>query len=121
VLTRAMIKDMFWATCISISVVSAVNVLLWVWGAFFTSPMVMNFAPWLLLPYSSLMAGAQSPSTVCATSSRDHSRCVQQVRLEGGLQSCRADRRARRRLSAVGPAGSHRCAVHYVEPIEGAE
>ena len=33
VLTRAMIKDMFWATCISISVVSAVNVLLWVWGA----------------------------------------------------------------------------------------
>jgi hypothetical protein len=28
-----MIKDMFWATCISISVVSAVNVLLWVWGA----------------------------------------------------------------------------------------
>ena len=25
-----MIKDMFWATCISISVVSAVNVLLWV-------------------------------------------------------------------------------------------
>ena len=33
VLTRDMIKDMFWATCISISVVSAVNVLLWVWGA----------------------------------------------------------------------------------------
>jgi hypothetical protein len=33
VLTSAMIKDMFWATCISISVVSAVNVLLWVWGA----------------------------------------------------------------------------------------
>jgi hypothetical protein len=33
VLTRAMIKDMFWATCISISVVSALNVLLWVWGA----------------------------------------------------------------------------------------
>ena len=33
VLTRAMIKDMFWATCISISVVSAVNVLLLVWGA----------------------------------------------------------------------------------------
>jgi len=32
-LTLAMIKDMFWATCISISVVSAVNVLLWVWGA----------------------------------------------------------------------------------------
>ena len=28
-----MIKDMFWATCISISVVSAVNVLLWMWGA----------------------------------------------------------------------------------------
>jgi hypothetical protein len=33
VLTLAIIKDMFWATCISISVVSAVNVLLWVWGA----------------------------------------------------------------------------------------
>ena len=33
VLTLAMIKDMLWATCISISVVSAVNVLLWVWGA----------------------------------------------------------------------------------------
>jgi hypothetical protein len=32
VLTRAMIKDMFWATCISISVVCAVNALLWVWG-----------------------------------------------------------------------------------------
>ena len=33
VLTLAMITDMFWATCISISVVSAVNVLLWVWAA----------------------------------------------------------------------------------------
>ena len=33
VLTLVMIKDMLWATCISISVVSAVNVLLWMWGA----------------------------------------------------------------------------------------
>ena len=40
-----MIKDMFWATCISISVVSAVNVLLWVWGALKNTRDSVTMAP----------------------------------------------------------------------------